>query len=371
MKVLFLSNIPSPYLVEFFNLLGQHVELTVLYERKSASDRNDSWTKLEFKHFRAIFPWSIHIGSENALIPSIGFYLKRSYDIIIFGNYASPTGVLGVFLLKMLRRRYILFSEGGLAKNSKSFKELIKTFIISKAPMYLSACLPGDQYFLHYGAKQANIVRIPFTTLYHQDILKEDAIDHEKRRLRDFYHIPQEAFIIMTVGRFIPLKSIETLITASSHVKKTHQTWIVGEGPLRESYVNQIGELQANHIHLIDFMNKDELIRYYRMSDLFVMPSLTESWGLVILEAMSQGLPIITTKTCVAGLEHITDGINGFLIDPLDVKTLESHINLLIEHPEMRKKMGSYNLQTIRHQTFENMVKIHLTAFHQFLEHKL
>lgn len=368
MKVLFLTNVPSPYLVEFFNLLGQKVDLTVIYERKSASDRHESWSKLEFKHFRALFPFSIYVGSENGFCPTIGFYLKKSYDIIIFGNYASPTGALGVLLLKLLKRRYVLYSEGGLAKTGKSIKENFKKRVISHAALYLSGCKPGDDYFIHYGADEKRIKRIPFTTLHHDDIQSIEQYQNDKSALRRAYGIEIDAFIVLTVGRFIPLKSIDTLIAASSAIKHPHQLWIIGDGPLKEDYEKQIKEQQANHIFIYDFMDQTKLRDYYRMSDLFVMPSLTESWGLVIIEAMAQGLPVIATNACVAGLENITNGHNGFLFDPKDIGSLTSHIKWIIEHPSERKMMASENIKRVHYHTFENMVDVNLEAFRLFME---
>lgn len=368
MKVLFLTNVPSPYLVEFFNLLGQEVDLTVIYERKSASDRHESWSNLEFKHFRALFPFSIHAGSENGFCPTIGFHLKKSYDIIVFGNYASPTGALGVLLLKLQKRKYVLYSEGGLAKEGRSIKEKFKRRVISNAHLYLSGCKPGDEYFIHYGADKKRIKRIPFTTLHRDDVQKIEHYQKDKLALRHAYGIDPEAFIILTVGRFIPLKSIDTLITASSRISHPHQTWIIGDGPLKKDYEKQIADQKSNHIFIFDFMDQTKLRDYYRMSDLFVMPSLTESWGLVIIEAMAQGLPVIASNACVAGLENITNFENGFLFNPKDVDTLTSQINWMIEHPNELEKMRSESIKRVLYHTFENMVDVNLKAFHDFME---
>ncbi|WP_041077414.1 hypothetical protein [Thermotoga caldifontis] len=66
MKVLFLTNIPSPYRVDFFEELGKYVDLTVLFERLHAKDRERDWHKLAFKNFRADFLicWRSHAGGK-------------------------------------------------------------------------------------------------------------------------------------------------------------------------------------------------------------------------------------------------------------------------------------------------------------------
>ena len=77
-----------------------------------------------------------------------------------------------------------------------------------------------------------------------------------------------------------------------------------------------------NNLHFIAFQNKEQIINWYRLADLFVLPTREDIWGLVINEAMSQGLPVITTDKCMAGLELIEDYKNGFIVDLLDYEKL-------------------------------------------------
>ena len=67
MKVLFITNVPSPYRVDFFEELGKSVDLTVVFERIYAKDREKIWHKLNFKNFKAYFLNGIKIGSDSSL----------------------------------------------------------------------------------------------------------------------------------------------------------------------------------------------------------------------------------------------------------------------------------------------------------------
>ena len=94
MKVLFLTNVPSPYRVDFFNALGELCELTVLFETKTAKSRNEAWIADYIENFKAIYLKGIKIGEAEAFSLEVFKYLsKRKYDIIVIGMYSSPSGL--------------------------------------------------------------------------------------------------------------------------------------------------------------------------------------------------------------------------------------------------------------------------------------
>ena len=79
-------------------------------------------------------------------------------------------------------------------------------------------------------------------------------------------------------------------------------------------------------------MKKPELATYYQAADLFVFPTREDIWGLVINEALSFGLPVITTRKCVAGVEMIKEGVNGSIVSEDNVEQLECKIKLYIDN---------------------------------------
>ena len=87
LKVLFLTNVPSPYRVDFFNALGELCELTVLFETKTAKSRNEAWIADYIENFKAIYLKGIKIGEAEAFSLEVFKYLsKRKYDIIVYRN---------------------------------------------------------------------------------------------------------------------------------------------------------------------------------------------------------------------------------------------------------------------------------------------
>ena len=118
-------------------------------------------------------------------------------------------------------------------------------------------------------------------------------------------------------------------------------------------------KLKLDHVHFIDFLKKEELLNYYKVADIFVLPTRGNVWGLVINEAMACGLPIITTDKCVDGLELIKNNENGFLVPIEDEQLLAEKINVILNDMNLQRQMSINNLHKIKRYTIENMTERH------------
>jgi glycosyltransferase involved in cell wall biosynthesis len=361
-KVLFLTNIPSPYRIDFFEELGKLCDLTVLFEREDAKDRENSWLKTDFTNFKYSFLKSIKIGNDSAFCPSILKYIKgNQYDVIIIGIYSTPTGLLAIEYMSRKKIPFLLNSDGGLIKNDDGLKRKFKSHFIRPASGYLSTGENTNRYLAHYGAKKEKMFIYPFTSLKNEDILNEVLSQEQKKELKKKLGITQSK-VILSVGRFIPLKGFDILLKSCEKLDDDIGVYIIGGEPTQQ-YIDIKNELGLNNVHFVDFKDKTELEDYYRAADLFVLPTRSDIWGLVINEAMANGLPVITTDRCVAGLELIQDGENGFIVPVDDVQALTDKINDILSDDRMRENMANNNLAQIRSYTIENMAKKHMEIF--------
>ena len=89
-----------------------------------------------------------------------------------------------------------------------------------------------------------------------------------------------------------------------------------------------------------------------------MLPTREDIWGLVINEAMAYGLPVITTDRCVAGLDLVEDGVNGYIVPVGDEKALAEKMNLALRAD--LQAMGAVSLEKIRPYTIENMARSHV-----------
>ncbi|MCA1031318.1 glycosyltransferase [Bacillus timonensis] len=360
MKLLFLTNIPSPYMVNFFNELGKLCKLTVLFEKHSSSERDNSWTEFNFNNFEGIIMKGISTGVDSSFCPQVINYIKKNtYDYIIVTNPATPTGIIAIEYMRLRKIPYILESEGSFAKDGKGIKEKFKKHIMSGAQLYLSTTPKADEYFLTYGATKEKIVKYPFTSLYDKDLMIKIPSQTEKEELRQRLRLKGEK-IAIAVGRFIPLKYYDVLISAWRQMNKDYQLYLIGDGQEQQNYEKLIEKYNLLNVELIDFKSKEELFNYYKAADIFIHPTSTDVWGLVINEAMACGLPIVTTEMCIAGLELVNDYENGFIVPVGNEKQLVDKVNLILNNDKLRYTMAKKSLEKIKWYTFENMARRHI-----------
>ena len=157
--------------------------------------------------------------------------------------------------------------------------------------------------------------------------------------------------VILFVGRLHPIKDPLTLIEAYQEVSRLIDNTcliIVGDGPMRETILNL---LSKNNISAMVLGNRygNDLLSIYQCADLFVMPSLGESFGLTLAEAMACGCPCIANKS--GALPEILD-IEDLLVEPKNVKVLANTMRNVLENPEAASNYSECLARRIRRLLF-------------------
>ncbi len=357
MKILFMTNVPSPYRVDFFNELGKYCDLTVTFEKTTSSERDKSWLDYQFQNFKGIFLKGKSINTDTAICFSIKKVIKEGkFDKIICTDFTAPTGMIAIRYMRKHKIPYWLESDGGFAKNGKGIKEKIKKHFIKGAQGYFSTAKAHDEYYLAYGAQKERLHRYPFTSLFEKDIIKAVPTQEEKQALREKLGI-KEKKVVLIVGRFIPCKGFDTAIKSAIDLPRDIGFYFVGGVPTQE-YLDLREQNALANVHFVGFKNKADLKEYYQMADVFVLPTRGDVWGLVINEAMANGLPVITTDRCVAGLELVKNDENGYIVPVDNVEELQKAIEKVFASD--MQVFAKNSLQTIQPYTFENMAKEHL-----------
>lgn len=170
---------------------------------------------------------------------------------------------------------------------------------------------------------------------------------------RQIYGIPEGHHLVLCVSRIDPRKGQEYLIRAMKSVIKKHPDTtciFIGNGSLTKKIMGRTNRLEMlesmvdslglrSHIKFLGKVSQEDLMMAYDACDMLVQPSVNEGFGLVISEAMCFGKPVIGSN--VGGIpEQVENGVNGFLFKPMDHEELADCIDMLIENPSLRKRMG-------------------------------
>lgn len=365
MKVLFMSNIPSPYRLDFFNEFGKYCELTVSFEGKKATDRDEKWVGDNNIYYTAIYLKGKRTKSDQFFCPGIISLIKQKYNYIIVGNYSSMTSMYAIEYMRIHKIPFLIEADGGLVSKESNFKYKIKRHFISSATAWLSSGNATTEYFLHYGAKKEKVYNYPFTSLREEDILKKTPTVEEKNAAKKKLGMRETEKIVLSVGRFSYMngygKGFDILMKAMKRCSSKYALYIVGDTPTQE-FVDMKKKMGLDNVHFIEFKTKQELKDYYLAADLLCLQTRGDVWGLVINEGMAMGLPIITTDCCVAGLELVEIGKNGYIVSVEDEIELSDKINLILSDDLLRSKFAENSLNKIQQYTIENMAKRHIVC---------
>ena len=187
----------------------------------------------------------------------------------------------------------------------------------------------------------------------------------------DRYKIPKTAIKLLFVGRIFPEKSIDTIIKAMPHIleknKDTH-LMIVGGGHLRpklEKLAETLGV--EKNVTFLGIVSEEDKILAFNSCDIFILPSLAELEGMVVLEAMACGKPIIISDAEMSASKYFVDG-NGLLFKTLDHKHLAEQTLKLIMDVDLRKKMCVLSFEQVKNYDINKSVEMLEEVYYKAVE---
>lgn len=359
LKVLFITNIPAPYKVDFYNELGRYCDVTVVFEAKRPfSFIRFNWNDNSIKYFKGIFLTKI-FNKKRLSIKVFKYLLDGKYDIIVMTNYAYLTDLCAILVLKLKRMKYFYETDGGIINHTESkAKKMFKSFMLSGATGYFSPSSSSDEYLNYYGAQKNKIYRYCFTSLMGKDIPLLQLTKEQKYKLRKELGI-KESKVILAIGQFVYRKGFDLLLKAVVGLDDDTGVYIVGGVPTEE-YQQLKRDLNLKNVHFEGFKKSKELCDFFNVADLFVHPTREDIWGLVINEAMAYRLPIITTEKCVAGIELLQ---SDCIVPVNDIMALHEKIKSILYDDEMSIRIGNENYNKIKKCTIEKMALEHYNTF--------
>jgi glycosyltransferase involved in cell wall biosynthesis len=281
-----------------------------------------------------------------AIVPSI----MRFRPQVIFTSAFSLWSTLVVLLKPWKKWRIVVFYDGS-APSVDSTDSRVKLFmrrLITKNVDALVTNSHGGKKYL-VGALHADVRRV-FRHPY-QVPSAAALLAHPNGNAPKPFSLNVKHPVFLFIGQLIPRKGIEFLLEACillNQDRRAHYTVLIaGDGPKRAELEEKICiRGLTKEVQLVGWVNYAQIGNYMKLADVFVLPTLEDIWGMVILEAMVFGKPILCSKWAGTS-EMVIDGENGFVFDPYQPEQLAGLMRRFIDSPSLIRSMGERSMTLI------------------------
>ena len=327
MKVLIVFNHPAPYKINFFNELSKSLDLTVIFERVKERDRSKLFYSEKKCDFNVEKVNGISFGNENYFSNDIVKHIKKNkYDLIIMNGYSTIAEMKAIKYLKKHNIKYVMYINGGIIKQDEpKWKKHLKTKYLSGASYYFSPDNRSNRYLEYYGADPKKILNYPYSTIHESEIVNTKLSKEEIQKRRQ-EHSFECKNLYVSCGQLIKRKNYFELIKVWKEQPKDNLLVIIGDGKEETKYEEYIKENNITNVKIMGFLPRKSLFEIYQIADAFVFSSHEDIYGHVINEALSQGIPVVSTPNVNASQHLIKNGKNGYIIDSIDSEEFKTSI---------------------------------------------
>jgi len=297
------------------------------------------------------FVRDIHLFLDLITLLKLYFLVRKGgYDII--HCHTSKGGFIGRLAARLANARCIIYSphgdifEGYFGKIKTHFFTWLEKFAAKFTDKIITLTKSGIEPYVKAGIGNPS----QFEYIYNGvDIQALEKRKTDRTQKRQEVGIGNDCFVVVTAGRLVLVKGHTYLITAFAHVVKeipNVRLVFLGDGELKEALFVQTKTLGLeNHVLFLGMRN--DVPEIISASDLFVLPSINEGFGVVLLEAMAMKCPIVATN--VGGIpEVVLDGETGILVPPKDPEQLARGIIKLLKDQTLARQLAESGYQRLK-----------------------
>lgn len=282
------------------------------------------------EHLRAVVPdvVIIHGYSQSFARRVIRLRRRMNFKLVLRGEF-TPARLAWYHYRSMIRWLYLRWF----------FRSVDEFCFIGKI---------SRRFLLSMGTKRSRMHFSPYSI--DSELLADNVESSDPAaRLTRREYVGEKPCIIY-VGKLIERKNPLILAEAVEKIKSTIDVKLilVGSGGLESAIRSRLQAAMGEDLVMPGFVNQGDLRRFYSLADVFVLPSLYETWGLVVNEAMEMGLPCIVSRSAGCAPDLIREGVNGMLFDPRDVSGLADALRNILLNDELRSSMGYMSRQIVQ-----------------------
>lgn len=354
-KLVIVTEIIAPYRIPVFNALARRkeIELHVMFlSENDASLRQWRIYKDEIKFPFGVLPsWRHRFGRYNVLLNRgvLSTLNKIRPDVVMCGGYNYLASWESAAWARIHRVPLLLWSESTALDRRRRYRfvEFMKRRFLSLCRAFVVPGRSALQYLQDLGIPNERIFTAPNAVDIQLFAASAAEARREELQVRSRLSLPLRYFLY--VGRLVRAKGVFDLVEAYARLDHEIRAKVglvfVGDGGDRSELVERASQITPGMVQFPGFVHREELSEFYGLADALIFPTHTDTWGLVVNEAMSCGLPIIAGSVagCVADL--VQDGWNGLVVPPRDPSQLAAAMARLAGDSGLHIEMGSRSAQ--------------------------
>src|SRR5271166_941936 len=356
-RLVILTEIISPYRIPLFNALAQHAEVDLHVIFLAETDPNlRQWRipKREIEFSYEVLPsWRRRVGRYNALLNrGVGRALSKSApEVILCGGYNYVASWQSLLWARIHEIPFFLWSESNLQdlRRGHALVEFLKTEFLNKCSGFVVPGRSALEYLRVHKVEEDAVFVAP--NAVDNDFFAGAAAvaRQDAARWRRELVLPERYFLF--VGRLVREKGVFELLSAYAKLDESMRRQVglifVGDGAVRPELELQAPAIAPGMIRFAGFAQRERLAIYYALAETVILPTYTDTWGLVVNEAMACGLPVIVSQIAGCAADLVRENWNGLLVAPRDVASLTSAMRSLAEKSGLRAAMGANSMQHI------------------------
>jgi glycosyltransferase involved in cell wall biosynthesis len=357
-RVALLTEIPAPYRLPLFRALAgeEGIELRVLFLGRTDPRRSYPFPEGELGFGYEVLPGaSLVRGGRWAVLSRGAVRALRRFapDVIVVGGWNQPAFWLALLYARTRRRPLVTWVESTLrdARSGSAAGSLAKRAFVRGSSAFLVPGSAAAAYLRSLGVDDSRIVVAPNAVglghvvgpgpVHGRSGADAPADEQARGSGQDGsgHGVGPGPVHVLFVGRLAAEKGLDVLFRAIGGLPVRLD--VAGTGPDEERLRTSAPE----NVAFLGHLGHEELGAAYAAADVFVLPSLSEPWGMVLNEAAAAGLPLVATDAVGAAADLIEDGANGFVVPTGDADALRAALATLAANADLRATFGKHSLE--------------------------
>ena len=226
------------------------------------------------------------------------------------------------------------------------WKAVIKELALGKilfrlAAGFLSSGAANNDLYRYFGVPDDKLIPFGYSMVHQVMLQKSEQLQSQKDHIRSELGINADGFVVLFCGRFIKQKGPFDLLEAFHRLKQPNKVLVfVGGGELDKELKEYVATRNMEPVHFFGFQSRQELPKFYEMSDVLVLPSWRETWGMVVNEALCFGLPVVVSDQVGAAPDLVKNGTNGYIFPYKNVRALTHSIDQVMNYSEEQRSIA-------------------------------